>query len=362
MPEPLAERPLRVGVVGVGHLGRHHARIYRDLEKSGSEAGGLGLVQLVRVIDRDAAAAERVAADLGVPHGSDLQQLLDEGVDAVSIVVPTVAHLAAAEPFLERGIACLVEKPIAVTLEEADRMIAVAAEHGALLQVGHVERFNPAFEALVAQQRLPLFIEAHRLAPFTFRSTDVGVVQDLMIHDLDLVLAMVRAPLERVDAVGGRIFTRSEDVVSARLGFAGGAAANVTASRVSIKPMRRFRVFSEDSYLSLDLGERHALMVTKGPSWDARAIDPRAVDPELMNDRDRLREFVFNGLLSVQEFRFEAREPLREELRAFLRCVREGTPPRVSGADGRAALETAVRIVESLAGSLAARARAENAR
>lgn len=351
MPELAGERPLRVGVVGVGHLGKHHARIYRDLEG----------VELVRVVDRDEGSAARVAGDLGVPFGTDLQQLLDERVDAVSIVVPTVAHLAAAEPFLSRGVACLVEKPIATTLEEADRMIEVASRCGALLQIGHVERFNPAFEALVEQRRLPLFIEAHRLAPFTFRSTDVGVVQDLMIHDLDLVLAMVRSPLERVDAVGGRIFTSSEDVVSARLGFAGGAAANVTASRVSLKPMRRFRVFSEDSYLSLDLGERHALMVTKGPSWDARAIDPRAVDPELMNDRDRLREFVFNGLLSVREFRFEAREPLREELRSFVRCVREGAPPRVSGADGRAALDTAMRIVESLAGSLAARARAEHA-
>lgn len=342
------ESKIPVAVLGVGHLGRHHARVYTELPG----------VQLVRVVDVDERTARRVGEDLGVPWSTDPLQPLTEGVRAVSVAVPTVRHLETAEPYLRAGISCLVEKPIAPSLDEADRMIEAARSGGALLQIGHIERFNPAFQALREQESPPVFIEAHRLAPFTFRSTDVGVVQDLMIHDLDLVLAMVRSPLERVDAVGGRVFTDTEDVVSARLNFENGTAANITASRVSQMAMRRFRIFSEDSYLSLDLGEQHALIIGKGPRWDVRRLDPRAIDPNLAADRDRLREFVFNGLLTVREFRFDPREPLKEELSAFLDCVRAGKAPLVRGEDGRAALDTAVRIVTSLQGAREARERA----
>lgn len=338
MSESTAKTNLRTAVIGVGHLGRIHARIYTELAD----------IELVGVCDTRPEVAREVGERLGVAHTSDPGEFVD-AVDAVSIVVPTAHHLEAARPFLEHGVHCLVEKPIATTLEQADEMIALAARHGALLQVGHVERFNPAVAAIARENLRPIFIEAHRLAPFTFRSTDVGVVLDLMIHDLDLLLAMVGSDIESVDAVGGTIFTNSEDVANARIRFVNGTVANITSSRVSLNAMRRFRIFSPVSYVSLDLHQKYALMVTKGPKWDERKSDILSVDPEIVKDRQRLMEFVFQGLLQVREFKMEENEPLREELQAFLSSVRDGQPARVSGEDGRRALAAAIAVQDALA-------------
>jgi predicted dehydrogenase len=238
---------------------------------------------------------------------------------------------------------------MAARVEDAERMIERSRASGAVLQIGHVERFNPAVQALRERHLEPLFVEVHRLTPFTFRATDVSVVLDLMIHDLDLLLELVGAPVTSIDASGGAIFTRAEDVVSARLRFANGAVANVTASRVSLNPMRRFRIFSRDSYFSLDLAARQGLHVTRGPRWDERGTDLRSLEPDVAADRQRMMDFVFKGLLKVEEFHFEEREPLKEEIRAFIHSARTGEAPLVSGEKGLQALELALAVVRSVA-------------
>jgi len=240
----------------------------------------------------------------------------------------------------------LIEKPLAANLAEADAILAAAARGKAHVAVGHVERFQPGLRKVKEMGLAPRFIECHRLAPFSFRSLDVGVVHDLMIHDLDLILDLVGSPVESLDAVGGEILTRSEDVASVRLVFADGARANVTSSRASLQAMRRFRMFSSEAYVSLDFGKNYGLIVRKGPEWEkGRAMladfDPEKhkVGPEWIRDR----------VLSVEELDLSDMDrPLQAEIDSFLRCVQEGKPAEVPGEDGRAALALADRIVREI--------------
>lgn len=305
--------PLRVAVVGVGHLGRHHARLL----------GAMPGVTLVGVADTNAARAAEIAAACGTTPFADWQAL--PPVDAVTVATPTESHVAVAEGLLARGAHVLVEKPLARSLEEADRLIARARESGRLLAVGHTERFNPAVAAARPLLHAPRFIEAHRLGTFPERSLDIDVVFDLMIHDLDLLLAIVGEPVVSVEAVGVPVLTPRIDIANVRLRFEGGCIANLTASRISRDRVRKIRFFQPKSYLSIDYAAQEVEHWTLG---SGPAGTPAIAGGKLDVTRD---------------------EPLGRELRDFIEAVRTGRPPEVTGEQGRAALALAADIVERMA-------------
>ena len=300
---------LRVAVIGVGYLGRFHAQKYAAMEG----------VELVAVADLDEERARTVAQEVGCRAVTDFRELLGE-IDAASVVVPTVHHHRVALPLLERGVHCLVEKPLTATLEEADELIEAAERQGVVLQVGHLERFNPAVEFLSGRVTTPLFIEAHRLSGFKERSIDVDVVLDLMIHDIDIVLSLVDSPVKEIRAVGVPVLTPRVDIANARIIFEDGCNANLTASRISLQAMRRIRVFQPGAYISADCAEQRGMMVTTDPT--RRGME--AIRPEFCN--------------------LPRRDILMDELQAFVEAVREGAPPRVDGRAGRAALAMAMEI------------------
>ncbi len=303
---------IRVAVVGTGEFGRNHARVYRELEG----------VELVGVFDENQERAVAVAAEYQtqVLKGSgDLR----ERADAVSVAVPTVAHADVGCRLLEMGLDVLVEKPMAVNLSEADALLRAAKKNGRILQVGHVERFNPAVIAVEPILNRPLFFEVHRLGVFTPRSLDVDVIYDLMIHDLDILLALVAEPVTEVKAVGIPVLTEKVDIAHARLEFAGGAVANITASRVSTERVRKMRFFQQHEYISLDYARRDALRI---------GVKKPGPQPE----------FGFEKLNAP------AVEPLHAELEAFVNSVRSRKEPRTNGAAGRAALELASRVMASI--------------
>lgn len=307
---PDSRSPLRAAVVGVGYLGRFHAQKYAALAD----------INLVGVADAFPDTARRVADELGVSAFSDYRELLGQ-VDLVSIAATTEAHHTIACDFLSAGVHVLVEKPITVTVAQADELIALAARHHCTLQVGHLERFNPAWLAARPQIHKPLFIEAHRMAPFKPRGTDVSVVLDLMIHDLDLILPLVGSPLAEVRASGVAILTDGVDIANARLEFQNGCVANITASRTSTASLRRMRVFQHHEYLSIDFGERKVSMARK---QDALLEGEPPIHAE-----------------SHQEPPGDA---LLTEIRAFVDAVNTGTPAVVTGQDGRDALAVALEI------------------
>jgi predicted dehydrogenase len=305
-------RKTRVAVVGCGEFGRNHARVYREIES----------VELAGVFDQDAERCGKIAQEFQARAFSSLGELRG-AVDATSVAVPTVAHREVGCTLMEMGIDVLVEKPMARTVAEADELIAAAKRHERILQIGHVERFNPAVRAVEPVVNRPLFFEVHRLGVFTPRSLDVDVIYDLMIHDLDILLALVKEPVEEVRAVGIPVLTDKVDIAHARLEFAGGAVANVTASRVSTERVRKMRFFQQHEYISLDYARRDALRVgvkRPGPS----------------------PEFGFEKLPAPET------EPLRAELEAFVEAVKTRVAPKTDGAAGRAALELAYRVMESI--------------
>ena len=335
MSSPDSGKVMRVCVVGVGHLGKIHANIYA--ESAGAE--------LVGVIDPDAERAASVAEELGCEVFASVDQI-PEDIDAVSVVVPTIYHADVAVPLLRRGIPCLVEKPLAANLEQADQILAAAEESGATLAVGHVERFQPGVRLVKEFGLKPRFIECHRMSTFSFRSMDIGVVHDLMIHDLDLVLHLMGSEVESIDAAGGAILTESEDMASVRLIFKDGGRANVTASRASLTPMRRFRLFSASSYVSLDFTKNYGVLVQKGPGWEAGREALKTLTPEELAQRE---DFVNGELLKMDHLELTGEErPLQAELASFLDAVRQGIPPEVTGVEGRRALALAEQIVEQI--------------
>lgn len=308
---------VRTAVIGVGYLGRFHAQKYASLPDS----------QLIAVADASAEARDRVAAETGCRAVADYRELLGE-VDAVSIATPTPLHHPIARDCLEHGIHVLVEKPVTETLEEARNLVDIAARSGCVLQVGHLERFNAAILALEGTLGTPRFIESHRLAPFKERGTDVNVVLDLMIHDIDLIQSLVGAPIESIDAVGASVFSAGLDIANARIRYANGCVANTTASRVSMKMERKLRLFQDDAYVSIDLQQKVLTVVRKPPAGAAAAP----------------------GQVVIEERSYEQGDALRLEIESFLRSIREGRPPAVSGEDGLRALETAIRITEMVQG------------
>ncbi len=302
---------LSTAVIGAGHLGRFHAQKYAALEAS----------RLIAVVDPNHAAALRSAESAGARALTDYRELLG-GVDAVSIAAPTSMHHAIARDFLDAGAHVLVEKPITVTVAQADELVDLARERRRVLQVGHLERFNPALRAADDILAAPRFIESHRLAPFNPRGTDVDVVLDLMIHDIDIILDIARSPVERADASGTPVLTDATDIANARLVFENGCVANVTASRVSAKKERRMRFFQHDCYLAVDFGERRLTVHRKGE----REMYPGI--PELV----------------TEDHAFDSADAIRDEIESFLDCIATGEPPLVSGEDGRRALAAAIDI------------------
>lgn len=310
--------PFRTAVIGVGYLGRFHAQKYAQAANS----------RLVAVVDANEAARTRVAAETGARPVADYRELLGE-VDAVSVVTPTPAHYSIARDFLRAGAHVLVEKPITETAREARELIEAARSAGRVLQVGHLERFNPAVLAAEPHLRTPRFIECHRLAPYRERGTDVNVVLDLMIHDIDIVQSIVGSPIAAVEAVGAPVFSDEIDIANARIRFENGCVANTTASRVSLKTERKLRLFQDDAYLSLDLQQRILTVIRKRDGGPAEGQLP----------------------VSIEEQNFEQGDALRAEIESFLDAARHGKAPVVSGEDGLRALETAIRITQEVAGS-----------
>ncbi len=307
--------PLRSAVVGVGYLGRFHAQKYASLEN----------VDLVGVVDIDAARAGKIAAECQTTALTDYQELFGK-VDCVSIAVPTHCHHAVTRDFLTHNIDVLVEKPLAATGAEGHDLVDTAARYGRILQVGHLERFNPALRSLSGILTAPRFIECQRVAPFVERGTDVDVIRDLMIHDLDVILSLVRSPVVSREAFGVPVLTTEPDIANARLRFASGCIANITASRVALKQERKMRVFQPDTYLVVDYGA-HSIRICRR----ARASDPTGMPN-----------------LSFEEREVGGEDALEEEIRAFIRAVQKRSTPIVSGQDGLQALEEAARIVEVL--------------
>jgi predicted dehydrogenase len=328
-------------VIGVGHFGLNHARIYSSMPD----------VELVAVADPDAERCHAVGDQYNALAVADHTRVGD--VDAVSIAVPTVHHSEIACWFLERGIPVLVEKPLADSVAAAQRIVETARRNDTFAGVGHVERFNPVVVAATDLGIRPLFIECHRLNPFSFRATDVGVVLDLMIHDLDVILHFVGSKVERVDAVGIGILSEHEDIANVRLTFANGAVANVTASRVAVQPMRKIRVFSRDSYISLDYGLREGVIFKKSPKLTLDMVRKISEDPASLADL-RGKESVFGQLLHSETIPLPEHDPLEKELANFISAVREGGRPAVTGEHGVEILEIADAILESIRRSQAA--------
>jgi predicted dehydrogenase len=305
-------KKFRVGVVGVGHIGSNHARLYRELSS----------VEFSAVYDVDLARANSIAEKYGAVAADSLDDFA-KLVDAASVATPTKAHHEIARTLLNQGKHLLVEKPITESTADANELADLAAARGLILQVGHVERFNPVLSALESRLTHPKFIEAHRLSPYPNRSTDIGVVLDLMIHDLEIILHLVRSPVRNIDAVGVPVLSRGEDIANARLRFENGCVANITSSRISPERMRKIRVFQEDAYLSLDY-EKQAGEIYR-------------------------RE---GGKITRDKVQVERGEPLKQQLAAFIECASTGRAPKVSGFEAAAALELAVEITKRIAASV----------
>lgn len=321
-------KTVKIGVIGVGKLGSFHCEKLKMLETA----------DLVGVYDADAQRANQVSQKYQVSAFASLETLLDQ-VEAVSIAVPTVDHLRISKYALEQGLPVFVEKPIAATVAEATEMVDLARRHQTIIQVGHVERFNPALLALTGFNLQPLFIESHRLAPFDPRGTDVAVILDLMIHDIDIILAMVKSPVVQIDANGVALVSDEADIANARIKFANGCVANVTASRISQRKMRKIRIFQRDAYISIDFLQRNTEIfriqdsqadVSQQTTVILGQIEKGKKPCNILYERPTLPE----------------KDALYEELASFVAAILAGTPPVVSGEDGLRALEVAVKVAE----------------
>jgi predicted dehydrogenase len=309
------KKRVRTAVIGVGYLGKFHAEKYAVLPD----------VDLVAVVDIDRQRADEIAAKMGTAGLTDYREILGK-VDAVSIVVPTLHHFDVARDFLRSGVHILLEKPITTTLDEADELIRIAREQGVVLQIGHLERFNPVIMALDSVIKEPGFIESTRIAPFKPRGTDVNVVLDLMIHDIDIIQNIVRSPIQQINSIGAPVFTPEEDIANARIQFENGCVANVTASRIGLKSERRMRIFQPDAYIVLDFQNKKVAVFRKGEGEMFPGVPNVIMDEKVLEQVDALQE----------------------EISSFLKSVRRGTVPFVTGEDGRRALETALLINKKL--------------
>lgn len=334
-----------VAVVGVGRMGRHHARTYKKLPQA----------NLLAVVDADEDRAATVADDFNCDHVPSVEALLKKypHVKAVSVAVPTVHHAAAAKPLLANGVACLVEKPLAPTVIEARALADWAKHYNAILQVGHTERFNPVVRAVMSLGITPRYMEVDRISPMTFRSLDVGVVMDMMIHDLDIILALAQSKLVKVDATGVPLLSKHEDVANARLVFESGCVTNLTASRLALKTERKLRIFSEDSYVSIDYQKRTGLIIRR--SHNAQALDDLRTQLEAGSD---LSTLDYSKIVQVEELTMDQpapnadgvdmNDPLTAELASFLDAAAGKIKPAVDGEAGFAAVAAAEAIATAI--------------
>ena len=297
---------IRAGVVGVGSIGKNHARIY----------SGLPGVEFSAILDTNPEVANVISQQHGVKAVTDLSEFAGL-IDVATVATPTPDHYEVGKFLLRQDKHLLIEKPITETPGQAEELVKLAKERSLILQVGHVERFNPVLSALEQRLTRPRFIEAHRLSPYPFRSVEIGVVLDLMIHDLEIILHLVRSPVKSIDAVGVPVLSKGEDIANARIRFQNGCVANVTASRISPEKMRKIRVFQEDAYLSLDYQNQSAEMFR-----------------------------LVNGMITREAVEVDKDEPLKRELQSFVECSRRGIQPVVSGSEAAAALELAIEITE----------------
>ena len=313
-------------MVGVGVFGRNHARVYKELEEQGEP------VRLLGVVDPDVSRADAVAGEFGCKSFGSVHQMLTthSELQAASVAAPTVHHLQVARELMKAGVDVLIEKPLAATLPEADELVALAAKHKRIAQAGHLERFNPAVRATIPLLTKPMFFEVHRLSVFTPRSLDVDVVLDLMIHDLDIVLAFAKSPVKEVRAVGLPILSGKVDIANVRLELESGCIANFTASRVSTERVRKLRFFQPQQYVSLDYGRQEVLVFTVGQ--DGNAAGAPSANPQI----------------GVTKLPVASEEPLHAELKSFLRAVRERSTPVVPLEDGRRALALALEILDAI--------------
>ncbi|MFK7760119.1 MAG: Gfo/Idh/MocA family oxidoreductase [Phycisphaerales bacterium] len=347
--------PLKCGAVGVGRMGRHHARVYAEMEG----------VELVGVVDANFERAQEIAEQHGCKAFATEQELIDAGVQAVSIAVPTTFHLKSAEPFLRAGVACLIEKPLAQGADEAEKIKQLAEEHNTCLMVGHIERFNPIMRAMqdatasTGERITPRFIEVHRVSPMTFRSMDIGVVMDMMIHDLDVVLMLMggREP-DEIQASGVAVVSEFEDLCNARLVWnipadegGGQCVANITASRLAMKTERLTRITGEGGYIKIDYAAKTGMIIRK----TANEIQMREVREQLGSGQD-LTDLDWTELINIEPLSIDDGEPIVKEIEAFLDAARTGETPAIDANAGFANVRTAERIVSAINHSLGTRA------
>ena len=327
-------KPIRTAVIGAGKMGSLHSRIYGQMDQ----------VDLVAIVDRDLEKAQRLVQQYGGSAFSDPAQILDK-VDAVTIAAPTEFHRELAEPFLARRLGVLVEKPLAATLDDARSLLKLAQQNNCTLQVGYSERFNPVVQAMRRLNFTPRFVEVQRVSPYPFRSTDVGVVLDMMIHDIDIVLSLVQSKVKDVSAVGVNVLAQNEDIANVRLLFEDGCVANLTASRLALKTERKIRVFSEQAYLSLDYLKKTGLMVSKTANTD---VIEKLREQHVRGEEFDLKKVDWTKMLNIQPLSIDDREPLQLEQEAFLQALRDGSRPQVSAEDAIAAMELAERIIQQI--------------
>ena len=328
---PKSNEPLRVLVVGVGHLGKQHARVYSELEG----------VELAGVVDTDAESARAIGSKLGVPHLLEVTPDILETVHAASVVTPTPTHFDVASHLIRAGISVLVEKPMTSNLDQARELVGLAREHDITLQVGHIERFNPVILAAYPHIRDPVFVECDRIHPFSFRSVETSVVLDLMIHDIDNVLNLMDSPVEQLDAVGTRVLSETEDLAYARMSFANGCTAVVKASRVAIQKSRKMRIFSGDSYISLDFVAKTGMRLSLKEGYERDTIDFKKM---ASLEETQGAYPLFTQYFNIEQLPISSEEPLRAELEAFTLAVRTGREPVVTGEHGMQAIDIATRI------------------
>jgi predicted dehydrogenase len=321
-------------VIGAGSFGKNHVRVYRELEAAGHA------VRLAAIVEQDLARAAQLREQLGIPVFQNIEECLasDLRIDAASVCVPTSGHFAAAERLLRAGVHLLIEKPVASSLQEVDALQELSCVHGNIVQIGHLERFNPAVTAVQPHLQTPMFFEAHRLSVFTPRALDVDVVLDLMIHDLDIVLSIVKSPVREVRAVGLPILSRKVDIANVRLEFASGCVANFTASRVSTERVRKLRFFQPKQYVSIDYARRDFFVIQIEDQLSPEMLSPPSAGPENLPPG-----------LAFYKPEVTPGEPLRLEIESFLNAVRTRQTPLVSLADGRAALAVALEINRTIA-------------
>lgn len=347
--------PLRCGAVGVGRMGQHHARVYAEMEG----------VELIGVVDANFDRAQEIASKHGCKAFATEQELLDAGVDAVSIAVPTTFHLKSATPFLKAGVACLIEKPLAQSADQAEKIKHLAEQNNACLMVGHIERFNPIMRAMqdatvsTGEPITPRFMEVHRVSPMTFRSMDIGVVMDMMIHDLDVVLMLMggREP-DEIQASGVAVISEFEDICNARLVWnlpeengGGQCVANITASRLAMKTERVTRITGEGGYIKIDYAAKTGTVIRK----TANEIQMREVREQLSTGKD-LTDVDWTELINIEPLTIDDGEPIVKEIEAFLDAARTGKNPAIDASAGFANVRTAERIVEAINISLGATA------